>query len=102
MVNSKKKGKKKTIKPGKDIVASVVEDLKTKLLGLVNQEIKEITVDFKGVEMVDSVGLGVLIATHNSMEKKGGILKIKNVSENIYNLFKTMRLDQHFEVKMAD
>jgi anti-anti-sigma factor len=102
MANSRKKAKKRTIRPGKDIVAPVVEDLKSKLLKLINQDIQEITVDFKGVEVIDSVGLGVLIATHNSIDEKEGILRIKNVSENLFSLFKTMRLDQHFEVGMAE
>ena len=28
-------------------------------------------------------------------------LKLKNVSNDIYNLFNTMRLNQHFEIEMA-
>ena len=98
MAGAKKNITKKTIKPGKDIVASGAEDFRKKLLKIVKQGTKELTIDLTGVEMVDSVGLGVLIATHNSLEDMGGKLKIKNVSEDILNLIKAMRLDQHFEV----
>ena len=101
MAGAKKNPIKKTIKPGKDIVASGAEDFKKKLLKIVKQGIKELTIDLTGVEMVDSVGLGVLIATHNSLEDMGGKLKIKNVPEDIFNLIKAMRLDQHFEVSMV-
>ncbi|MBW2609239.1 MAG: STAS domain-containing protein [Deltaproteobacteria bacterium] len=101
MATARKKSTKKTIKPGKDIIASMAEDFKAKLLKLVEQGIKNLTIDFKGVNMVDSVGLGVLIATHNSLDSVGGELTIKNVSHDIYNLFMTMRLDQHFEVIKA-
>ena len=96
-----KKQVKKTIRPGKEIVASMAEEFREKLFKIVKQGIKDITIDLKGVGMVDSVGLGVLIATHNSLEDNGGVLRIKNVSDDIYSLFKTMRLDQHFEITPA-
>ena len=59
------------------------------------------TVDINDVGMIDSVGLGVLIATHNSLQKNDGVLNVINASENIYKLFKVMRLDRHFKVAMA-
>ena len=94
----KRKVTKKTIKPGKDIVASVAGELKPKMLKAIEQGIVDLTIDLKGVEMVDSVGLGVIIAAHNSIDAAGGKICITNVSENICKLFRTMRLDQHFEV----
>ena len=101
MAKEKKKVTKKTIKPGKDIVASMAEGLREKLLKMISQGIKDLTIDLAGIEMIDSVGLGVLIATYNSLDDVGGSLKLKNVSEDIYNLIKTMRLDKHFEVNGA-
>ena len=101
MAGTRSKVTKKTIKPGKDIIASMAEDFRKRLLKMVKQGIKDLTIDLSGVEMVDSVGLGVLIAAHNSLEDAGGSLKIKNVSKDIYNLIKIMRLDQHFEVTAA-
>jgi len=102
MAGTKRNVTKKTIKPKKDIVASIAESMKKDLLKLIKQGIKELTIDFAVIETIDSVGLGVLIATHNSLESAGGKLKIKNVSNNIYKIFKTMRLDQHFEVVIPD
>ena len=102
MAKAKRKVTKKTVKPGKDIVASMAEDFRKKLLNLVKQGIQDLTVDLSGVEMVDSVGLGVLIATYNSLEDVGGSLKVKNVSADIFNIIKIMRLDQHFEVQSAE
>lgn len=97
-----KKATKKTMKPGKDIVASMADDFRKKLLKAVDQGIKSLTIDFTGVEMIDSVGLGVLIAAHNSLKEAEGSLSVKNVSEDIYKLLKTMRLDQHFEVSAVN
>lgn len=100
MAKAKRKITRKTIKPGMDITASMAEDFRKDLRKFLNQGVVELTIDLTGVKMIDSVGLGVLIATHNSLENAGGSLSIKNASQNIYSLFNTMRLDQHFEVKV--
>jgi anti-anti-sigma regulatory factor len=52
--------------------------------------------------MVDSVGIGVIIATHNSLDQKGGKLRVINIADDIYGLFSTMRLDRHFSVEKAN
>jgi anti-anti-sigma factor len=101
MVKGKTKPKKKIIKLDKNITASGARDFKDRLLNLVKDGIEDLTLDLKQVEMVDSVGLGVIIAAHNSLHSLGGTLTLKNVSNDIYRLFKTMRLDQHFEVIKA-
>ena len=94
----KQKSKKNIIKPDMDIVAPMVKGFRNTLLTLINGGMNDLILDLEGVKMVDSIGLGVIIATHNSLMKVGGKLTVKNVSEDIYNLFTTMRLDQHFEV----
>jgi anti-anti-sigma factor len=91
--------KSDVIKPGKDVVASMAEEFKKSLLDLIKKGITELVIDLSGVEVVDSVGLGVMIATHNSLNKTGGKLKVINASEDICRLFQTMRLDQHFEIE---
>ena len=101
MAKEKKKTTKKTVKLDKDIIASMAVDFRDKLLKLVKEGIEELTLDLKQVKMIDSVGLGVIIAAHNSLRGIGGKLTVKNVSNDIYRLFKTMRLDQHFEVTKA-
>ena len=63
---------------------------------------KELVIDLAKVKTVDSVGLGLLIAAHNSLSGAGGKLTVTNASEDIYFLLKTMRLDQHFEVKAVE
>lgn len=96
-----KKADTHIVQPGADIVASMADDFKRNLLQVVEKGIPELIIDFTGVDIVDSVGLGVVIATHNSLSNRGGKLKIINVSDDIYQLFKTMRLDQHFHVQQT-
>ena len=89
------------VKPEKDVVASMVNDFRSELHSLVQEQPIEMIIDMDGVNMVDSVGIGVIIATFNSLNKTGGKFKLSNVSSDIFSLFSTMRLDQHFSVEKA-
>jgi anti-sigma B factor antagonist len=99
MSEIKKKQNSIIVKPGKDLVASVVTEFSNELKPLIEEHPKEIVVDMESVDMVDSLGMGVLIATHNSLADNSSILKVINIKEDIYNAFITMRLDHHFIIK---
>jgi anti-anti-sigma factor len=86
------------VKPTGNVVASIVNEFRGSLKEIVDQE-KQIIIDLQNVEMIDSMGLGALIATHNSMQKYDQRLKLINVSKDLTTLIKTMRLDQHFDMK---
>lgn len=86
------------VKPDTDIVAPMTEQLKTELEMIVGTGAAHLVVDLGNVEMIDSVGLGVLIAIHNKLTQNGGRLTVSNLTDDIYALFRTMRLNQHFEV----
>jgi len=90
------------VKPNKDLVASVVSEFSDELRSLIQNAPKEIVVDLDGVDMVDSLGMGVLIATHNSLTAKDSALKIINIKPDIYTAFVTMRLNHHFTIEKAD
>ncbi len=94
-----KEGDNFIVKPDHDIVASMANEFRSDLHDLVQEKPKMVIIDLKGVGMVDSVGIGVLIATHNSMVKAGGEIKVINASSEIYTLFHTMRLNRHFTVE---
>lgn len=57
--------------------------------------------DLVRVGSVDSVGIGLLVATHNSLEKVGGSLCLSNVGQDIYQLLTLMRLDKHFSISQT-
>ncbi|MBT8762496.1 STAS domain-containing protein [Desulfohalobiaceae bacterium Ax17] len=84
-----------------DIVSTSSEELKEKLHKAVGEDPKILVLDFKNVEYVDSIGIGIIIATHNSLRNKGAKLKLINVNNDILNLFKTMRLDKHIDMEEA-
>jgi anti-anti-sigma factor len=89
------------LKPAHDVVASRVDELRAQMKGLLEQGAKNLQIDLAGVEMIDSVGLGLFIAAHNSLQKVGGKLTVVNASTHLHDLFRNMRLDQHFSVVRA-
>lgn len=44
-------------------------------------------VDLKGVSKMDSSGLGELVAAHNTVTAKDGIIKLVNIPSKLYNIF---------------
>jgi anti-anti-sigma factor len=95
------KNQKKIIKPGKAVTAPKVDGLRDKLLKVPEQKIKKLVLDFAKVETVDSVGLGLVLATYNTMKDTGGDLEIINVPEDIYGVFSATGLDRHLEIQSA-
>lgn len=91
-----------TLRPGRDLVASSVEDVRADLSALVEEGIVSLTIDLDGVKMVDSLGMGLLVATHNSLRGKGGHLRLVNVAARIHDILSVMRLTRHFEVHKAE
>lgn len=94
-------GNQTIIKPGMDVVASMAEDFKKELLSVINESSSEVVIDLEGVEMVDSVGIGVIIAAHNTLKQSDRNLAVINVAKDVYGLFTTMRLNRRFTVESA-
>ncbi len=86
------------IEPEGDLVSLLLPELRAKMRDLVGSGVRQLTLDLNKVQMVDSAGLGLLISAHNSLKKVGGQLAVVHASEDILQLFKTMRIHQHFSV----
>jgi anti-anti-sigma factor len=97
MRKNKNKQTKKSIRLGKDIIASRAENLNKKLHKISEQGVTELTLDFINVKSVDPVGLSVIAATYNTLKNSGAKLFIKNVPDEINTLFDALGLNRHFE-----
>ena len=90
---------KAVVRPSGDtIVAATLPELRSKMRGIVEEGVKDLTVDLADVRMVDSSGIGLLISAYNSLRKVGGQFALIHVSPELMDLFKTMRMHQHFTV----
>lgn len=99
MIEVTREDNKTVIRPaGEDIVASSAPEIRSKMRGAVEDGVREIVLDLVNVRMVDSVGIGLLIAAHNSLRKLGGQLAVVHASKDVLDLFRMMRIHQHFSV----
>ncbi len=90
---------KAVVRPeGSDIVAATVPELRSRMRGILAEGVREMVVDLANVRMVDSCGIGLLISAHNSLRKAGGRLALIHASVELLELFRTMRMHQHFSV----
>ena len=97
-VDVKREGRKAVVVPSGDVVASVVQTLKPKLKELVHDGVDTMVFDLARATIVDSIGIGLLVAAHNSVQKTGGAISVIHASRELVDLFKSLRLDQRFAV----
>ena len=58
-------------------------------------------IDMSGLEYISSAGLGVLLRTHKRLMASGGKLRLHNVGNHIFDIFRYSGFDQLFEVERA-
>jgi anti-sigma B factor antagonist len=75
-----------------DLTAPVVPDLQADLKKQLDQGASELVFDFDKTGMLDSTGIGLLIAARNSVSSKGGAMRVQSVSQDIFRLLQNMRL----------
>jgi len=75
--------------------------LNGKLHELVDAGTKRVVLDLKGVEFINSSGLGLLIGGASLMKNAGGALKLANTSEKISALIKITRLGPIFDTYVS-
>jgi len=86
------------LRPDGDLAAARLPALRSELQAMVGSGIIHLTIDLATVQMVDSAGIGLLIAAHNSLSKAGGELTLIHTAAHIVELFRTMRIHQHFSI----
>ena len=75
-----------------DLTASIIPELQVALKDLVQQGAEEIVFDLGKTAMLDSSGIGLLIAASNSLARRNGKVRVLNVSADILQLLQSMRL----------
>jgi anti-anti-sigma factor len=80
------------------IVTGSLPALRSKLQEIVEEGVRELVLDLSEVPMVDAGGIGLLLATHNSLFEAGGSLTVIHASPEIFELFETLRLSRYFRI----
>jgi len=84
--------------PAGDVVLSSVSALRPAMRDLLRSGVRELVFDLEHAQMIDSTGIGLLLAAHNSLSAVGGKFSVVRASEEILQLLRTMRVHQHFSV----
>ena len=76
--------------------ASIIQD---DILGLVDQTPGRIALDMTGVQVISSVGLGMLITVSKRCKASGGRLAIFGLRHELLDLIKLTKLDRILTIK---
>lgn len=98
MLHIHQEGPKTVARVTRNMAGANIDELRDALKNLVASGHTELTIDLRDVDQVDSLGMGLLVATHNSLHAKQGALAVVNVNPDIYHVLTTMRLDKHFTI----
>ncbi len=91
-------GDKVTVCPTGDVISPVIKDLQSDLQQAVAAEPAEVIFDLGEVKMIDSTGLGLLVATFNSQKRHGGKIKVVNATGHVLDVLLTTQLNRLFEI----
>ncbi len=97
-----REGEKASLLLSADIIASNAPDLRNVLKNLVADGVRELVIDLANVRVVDSSGIGLLVAVHNSLSRLGGKMSVIHTSNDLVELFKAFRLDKHFTISKSE
>lgn len=91
-------GEQATINLGEKLTASEVPNLKGEMKSLIGAGVTSMTLDCTRLTMMDSTGIGCLVAAYNSLDKVDGKLFMIKVSTDMYDLLCSMRLDRRVKI----
>jgi len=92
------KNQQGSVKLQGDLTAIVVPDLQTDLQEMLSKGARELVFDLSSTAMLDSSGMGLLIAAANSVVPQGGNVRVTNVGPEIFRLLQSMRLTARLNV----
>lgn len=98
-ITVEKKAESTEIRFSDNLVSETVEDLRAILKKLLSERMNRITVNFLDVEMIDSMGIGLMVSTQNTLTARDGELIIINLSPDLLELFRVMRLNEFFSIE---
>lgn len=83
-----------TVKPQEDIDLTNAEELKDRVVELLDKDVTDIILDLNNVEKIDSSGLGKILLFEKMVEENEGEFTIINVNSDYINkVFKTIDLE---------
>ncbi len=83
---------------GRERIRGVTTALHESIRCLAREGKIQVLLDLAWVKHIDSAGLGELIASHVTLDKKGGALKLMHMTESVHELMTNTKLLPVFDV----
>lgn len=87
---------------GEKLSATEVPALQEALKGEIAAGARELVIDMTSTRLIDSTGIGLLIATNNSLAAAQGTVRVHHVTQDIFALLRSMRLIDRLHVTAAE
>ncbi len=83
--------------------AGNIEQMGDEMLQLVNaQHLKQILLNFDGVEFLSSAAFNKLIELNKAVKNVGGVLRLTGLRAEIMEAFKMLRLNKVFDIRKTE
>lgn len=94
----KKQGDVSVVEVEGQLIVGNRQELKQKVLDLVEQGERRVLIDFSRTGYIDSSGLGVLVSLSKKIRELGGDLRLVGLNEDLQTLFELTKLDTLFRI----
>jgi anti-sigma B factor antagonist len=74
------------------------DPFREQLVGIVSEPGREVVLSMKGINFIDSSGLEAIMTVVNRASEMGSRFRICNVSDDVYELLKLMKVKIMFEI----
>ncbi len=95
-------GEHKIIEVSGEVDLYNVSELKKALFSITDGSFSSVIVDMKGVNYMDSSGIGALVAGQKKMKAHSGHFGLLNIHDDVLNILKLATLDKFFKIYETD
>jgi anti-anti-sigma factor len=76
------------------------ENLRLELMEIILQKPQKVVMDLSKVPTMGSLGIGKILMFFKSLDSSKASFEIKGIHENLFNIFKAVKLDKLFPISM--
>ena len=98
MIEITREDNKLILKPEQDLTGDIIEKFREELSKNLEDESVELIFDLSSVQLIDSTGLTLLVASQKTLEEKNKLLTLINVNKEIFDLLRLTHLDRFFNI----
>ena len=74
------------------------QEMQPVTLAIVNDGRKNVTLDFSGLDLIDSQGVAAVVGLLKHVKSRGGVVKVVGIRDQPLAIFKLLRYDKVFDL----